>query len=69
MEKTMPWVVGTLVGLGGILGLFLASGAADSGIYLFGIALFVFAVLFVFSRIKNAFDTAEAEAEIRGHAA
>jgi len=66
MESTLHWIVSGLVGLAGIGGLFLASDAVDSGMYLFGMALFVFAVLFIFLRIKNAYDAAEAEAKGRG---
>ena len=65
MEETMLWIVSGLVGLGGIIGLFLASGAADTGIYVFGMGLFVFAVLFIFSRIKGAYDSTETEARGR----
>lgn len=59
MASTMIWIVSGFVSLVGILGLFLAAGAVDTGIYAFGLLLFVFAVLFVFSRIKSAFDAAE----------
>jgi hypothetical protein len=62
VENTMLWIVSGVVAVIGILGLFLAAGAADTGIYAFGLLLFAFAVLFVFSRIKNAFDAAEAGA-------
>lgn len=60
MASIMVWIVSAVVSLVGLLGLFLASGAVDTGIYAFGLLLFVFAVLFVFSRIKGAFDAVEA---------
>jgi len=47
------------VGLVGVLGLFLASGAVDGGFYFFGLLLFAFAILFIFANVKNAFDEAE----------
>lgn len=59
MDDIGNWIIGGVAGILGVLGLFLASGAADRGMYLFGLLLFVFAVLFIFSRIKEAFDVAE----------
>ncbi|MFO0291836.1 MAG: hypothetical protein ACK51F_00685 [Rhodospirillales bacterium] len=53
------WVVGVFVGALGLIGLFLASGAHDGAIYGFGIAVFVFSVLFVFMLVKRGFDAAE----------
>ena len=47
------WIVGGLIGLVGIFGLFLASGANDDAIYFFGLALFGFAVLFAFALIRR----------------
>jgi hypothetical protein len=52
-------VVGVFVGALGLIGLFLASGAHDGAIYGFGIAVFVFSVLFVFMLVKRGFDAAE----------
>ena len=54
--------MGGFVGLLGLIGLFLAAGAADRGIYVFGMALAAFAVLFVFALIKQGFDSLEREA-------
>lgn len=62
MEGVYSWIMGGVAGILGVLGLFLAAGAGDGGIYLFGLLLFAFALLFVFSRIKAAFDAAEAQA-------
>lgn len=59
MEDTGRWIICGLVGLAGVLGLFLASSAVDGGFYLFGLLLFAFAVLFIFANVKNAFDEAE----------
>jgi len=50
------WVIGGVVSLFGVLGLVLASGALDTGMYHFGFALFGFAVFFVFWLIKTHFD-------------
>jgi len=56
------WIMSGVAGILGLVGLFLAAGADDGGIYLFGLLLFAFAILFIFSRIKGAFDAAEAQA-------
>jgi hypothetical protein len=53
------WIMSGVAGILGVAGLFLAAGADDGGIYLFGLLLFAFAILFIFSRIKGAFDAAE----------
>jgi hypothetical protein len=53
-------LVGIAVAVLGILGLFMASGAVDSEIYLFGLSLFALSVLFNFSLIKSAFDRQDA---------
>lgn len=52
------WVIGAAVSGFGVLGLVLASGAIDTGMYHFGLALFGFSVLFVFWLIKTRFDEA-----------
>lgn len=58
MQGTAPWILGGLVSLFAVGGLFLAAGAADPGMELFGLALFGFGVLFVFWLIKTGFDAA-----------
>jgi hypothetical protein len=59
MAGTGKWIVGGIVSLLGLIGLFLAANAKDDGIYLFGFAVAAFAVFYVFAAIKNAFDSAE----------
>jgi hypothetical protein len=56
------WIMSGVAGILGVVGLFLAAGANDGGIYLFGLLLFAFAILFIFARIKGAFDAAEGRA-------
>ena len=56
------WIMGIFVGLLGLVGLFMASAARDLGIYVFGMALMAFAVLFCWFMIKTAFDEAERQA-------
>jgi hypothetical protein len=53
------WVMGGLVGLLGLLALFLAANAKDGAMYLFGMAVAVFAVLFIFGLIRGAFESAD----------
>lgn len=62
MDGTGRWIAGGLVALLGVIALFLAARAADRGIYLFGLALFAFAVSYVFALIKQGFDEREAKA-------
>lgn len=54
------WIVGTVSGLFGLLGLFLASRAVDDGMLVFGIALVVFGIFMVFWLMKQAFDANDA---------
>jgi Zn-dependent membrane protease YugP len=49
-------VLATLVGL---LGLYAASHAVDAGIYLFGLVIFAFSIVFDLWMIKLHFDAAE----------
>src|SRR5215831_14564821 len=60
MEETVRWIGGGLVSLIGIVGLFLAANALDRGIYIFGLALAVFAVTYAFALIRHAFDERDA---------
>jgi uncharacterized membrane protein (DUF4010 family) len=53
------WIMGILSGLAGLVGLFMAAAARDTGIFVFGMALMLFAVLFCWLMIKTAFDEAE----------
>ncbi|MDA8251839.1 MAG: hypothetical protein M0Z28_22105 [Rhodospirillales bacterium] len=53
-------VVGVLVAVLGLIGLFMAAGAVDDEIYIFGLGLGGFAVLFIFGLIRAHFDRADA---------
>ena len=59
MQASLIWIGSGIVALLGIVGLFLSAYADDVGIYLFGLALFVFAIIYIFRQIKDAFDRAE----------
>ncbi|HTO82654.1 MAG TPA: hypothetical protein VMQ73_10485 [Methylomirabilota bacterium] len=60
MEETANWIAGGIVGAIGVVGLFLAANALDRGIYVFGLALAGFAIVFVFTLIRHAFDERDA---------
>ena len=49
-------IVGLMMAVFGLIGLFLVAGAADAEMYIFGLALCVFAVVFDFGLIKRHFD-------------
>ena len=51
------WIVGVMMAVFGLLGLFLAAGAADNEMLIFGLALFAFAVCFVIGLVRRFYDT------------
>lgn len=59
MEEVSEIVVGLLVLVLGLTGLVLASGALDNEIYIFGLSLAGFAVVFEIGLIKAHFDRKE----------
>ncbi|HVR68697.1 MAG TPA: hypothetical protein VMT98_18760 [Verrucomicrobiae bacterium] len=61
MANTGKWVVGGVVSLLGVIGLFLAANAKDNGIYLFGFAIAAFAIFYVFAAIKQSYDQKPAD--------
>ena len=69
MEEVSDIVVGGLMLLLGAIGLVLASGALDDEMYVFGLSLAGFAVLFELGLIRAYFDRKDAarRTEARGH--
>lgn len=60
-------VVGLMIAVFGLVGLFLVAGAADAEMYIFGIASSGFAILFDLGLIKRYHDRRdEARAAARG---
>ena len=57
MEGTLKWIACGVVGVIGIFGLFVAANAHDRGIYVFGLGLAAFAIIYVFAQMKHGFDT------------
>ncbi len=49
-----------MMGLFGLIGLFLVAGATDAEMYVFGLALTAFALVFDFGLIKGYFDRKDA---------
>ena len=59
MEEVSEIVVGLLVLVLGLTGLVMASGALDNAIYIFGLSLAGFTVVFEIGLIKAHFDRKE----------
>jgi len=55
-SKKGDLIVGIMVGIFGLIGLVLASGALDIEIYVFGLSLAGFATLFIFGLVKRFYD-------------
>jgi FtsH-binding integral membrane protein len=60
MEHAMKFLFGGFSAVMAIVGVFLASGAQDEGIYWFGALLFVFGIVLNFWLIKRHFDNKDA---------
>ena len=60
MENMSDVIVGLMMAVFGLIGLFLAAGAADDEMYVFGLSLAAFAACFEFGLIKRYFDRSEA---------
>ena len=58
----IDWILGLVMAVFAVLGLVLASGAYDTGMYTFGLGLFVFGTFFDFWLIKKSFDAQEQSA-------
>ena len=57
-------IVGLLMTVLGLTGLILASGAMDDEMYVFGLSLFGFAVVFDFGLMRRHFDRLEARPNV-----
>ena len=60
MENLSALIVAGLVVVLGLTGLIMASGALDDEIFIFGLSLAGFSVLFVFGLIRRHFDREDA---------
>jgi hypothetical protein len=59
-EQTSDLVVGLLVLVLGLIGLVLASGALDAAMYVFGLSLAGFSVVFIIGLVRRHFDRVDA---------
>ena len=59
MQGTGKWISGAVIGLIGILGLFVSAHSHGGGAYWVGIAVFVIAVLVIGAMVKRHFDLTE----------
>jgi hypothetical protein len=55
----IDWILGLVMAVFAVLGLVLASGAYDTGMYTFGLLLFAFGTFFDFWLVKKHFDAKE----------
>ncbi|HEY0418173.1 MAG TPA: hypothetical protein VGC80_01500 [Acetobacteraceae bacterium] len=58
--KASDLLVGLMMVALGLVGLVMAAGALDSGIYVFGMSLFGFACVFVLGQVRRHFDEVDA---------
>ncbi|MDE2005969.1 MAG: hypothetical protein KGI51_05325 [Rhodospirillales bacterium] len=65
--ETSDILVGLLVTALGLIGLFLAAGAWDDEMYLFGLVLAGFAVLFDFGLVRKHYDRKDAARKETDH--
>lgn len=59
MENTTNWILGFCAAVMGVAGLFVSARAGAGLGYFGGLAMFVFAVLFVFFLIRTTMDHQE----------
>ena len=59
-ETTSSWVVGAMMALFGIIGLIMAGRARDDEIFVFGLSLLGFALVFIAGLMRRHFGAADA---------
>ena len=59
-EERSDLLIGLLMGVLGLIGLLAASGAHDKEMYVFGLSLAGFAMVFVFGLIRRHYDRVDA---------
>ncbi len=60
----IDWILGLVMAVFAVLGLVLAAGAYDTGMYTFGLLLFAFGTFFDFWLVKKSFDAKEQAASV-----
>jgi len=59
MEGSCKWIGGGVIGIVGVLGLFLSAHSHGGAMYWVGLAVFVIAVLVIGAMVKRHFDLTE----------
>jgi len=59
MQGTGKWIAAGVIGLVGVLGLFMSAYAHDATFYYLGLAVFVVAVLVIGALVKRHYDMQE----------
>jgi FtsH-binding integral membrane protein len=60
LENLGKWITGGVIGVIGIIGLFVSSRAADNTFYYLGLIVFAVAIAVIFLMIRKGFDAAGA---------
>jgi hypothetical protein len=60
-------IIGGLMAILGLLGLFLAARAVDDAMYVFGLSLTAYAYIFIFGQVRRHCDAADAARQGAGH--
>lgn len=56
------WITSGVMGLLGLIGLFVAAGAQSGPVYYAGLLLFLAAIIYIAYQIKRSYDLQEREA-------
>jgi len=59
MGDISKWIWGAAVAVLALVGLIVSAQAHDSTMYWVGLAIFAFAIAFIFHMVKRSFDAAE----------
>lgn len=65
-ERISAVVIGVLMALFGLIGIFLAAGARDIEMSIFGFSLAGFAIAFIFGLLRSHYDMIEARTAEEG---
>ena len=57
-KSTSDWIVGSMMALFGVIGLIMAGRARDDEIFIFGLSLLAFALLFIGGQMRRHYAMA-----------
>ncbi len=66
-QDASTWAMGMMMAVFSIVGIVLAAGARDDGMYVFGWSLAAFAVLFIADLMRQAFAHAVTPVKVPDH--